>query len=179
MINIVSYAAIAVCVIMYILINRSNYPVDAAVKYGALMPLRVKRGEYWRLLTAGFLHIQIWHLVMNMLSLYNLSSLELVFGHGLFAVILLASIIGGNLLSFLLEGNDTTLTLGISGGLYGLLAGYLVYLFKLGLLADPSVRFSLLRVLGINLLINFMPNVSRMGHAGGFLSGFVIAMFML
>ena len=63
MINIVSYAAIAVCVIMYILINRSNYPVDAAVKYGALMPLRVKRGEYWRLLTAGFLHIQIWRTV--------------------------------------------------------------------------------------------------------------------
>jgi hypothetical protein len=34
-------------------------------------------------------------------------------------------------------------------------------------------------MLGVNLLINLMPNVSRMGHAGGFLTGFAIAMFML
>ena len=116
---------------------------------------------------------------MNMLSMYNLGALEMVFGHGLYALILIASIIGGNLLSFLLEGSDTTVTLGISGGLYGLMAAYLVFLFKLGLLAEPSIRFSLLRMLGVNLLINLMPNVSRMGHAGGFLTGFAIAMFML
>lgn len=176
---IVSYVVIGICAVLFVLLSRSQYPLDAAVKYGAMMPMRVKRGEYWRLITAGFLHIQIWHFLMNMMSMYNLGSLELIFGHGLFAVILLASIIGGNVLAMLLEGNDTTVSLGLSGGLYGLLAAYMVFLFKLGLLGDPSIRFSLLRMLGINLLINLMPNVSRMGHAGGFLTGFAIAMFML
>ncbi len=176
---IVCYACIAVCTVLFLLLNRSQDPVTAAVKYGAMMPMRVKRGEYWRLLTAGFLHIQIWHFLMNMVALYNLGTLEYVFGHGLFAGILLISIVGGNLLSFLLEKDDTRITLGISGGLYGLLAAYMVLLFKLGMLAEPSIRFSLLRMLGINLLINLLPNVSRMGHAGGFLTGFMIAMFML
>ena len=176
---IVAYVAMAVCAVLFFLIFRSPAPMDTAVKFGALMPLRVKRGEYWRLLAAGFLHIQIWHFLMNMLAMYNLGALEMILGHGLYAAILIASIIGGNLLSFLLEGSDTTVTLGISGGLYGLMAAYLVFLFKLGLLAEPSIRFSLLRMLGVNLLINLMPNVSRMGHAGGFLTGFAIAMFML
>lgn len=176
---IVTYAVIAVCAVLFIILNRSQEPLDTAVKYGAMMPLRVKRGEYWRLITAGFLHIQIWHFLMNMLSMYNLGGLERMFGPGLFAVILLASVIGGNALALFLEGTDTTVTLGLSGGLYGLLAAYMVLLFKLGLLGDPSIRFSLLRTLGINLLINLMPNVSRMGHAGGFLTGFAIAMFML
>ena len=174
----VAYGSIAVCAILFFLIFRSQSPLDTAVKYGALIPMRVKRGEYWRLIASGFLHIQIWHVLMNLYSLYSLSSLELVFGHGLFALILFASILLGNLLSVYL-GEENTITIGISGGLYGLFAAYLVLLFKLGMLQDPSVTFSVLRTLVVNLAINFMPNVSRLGHAGGFIAGFVIAMIML
>ncbi|MBR2767789.1 MAG: rhomboid family intramembrane serine protease [Solobacterium sp.] len=175
---IIGYGAIAVCVVLFFVITRSQYPLDTAVKYGALLPSRVKRGEYWRLLASGFLHVQIWHLLMNMYSLYSLSSLERVFGHGLFALILLASILLGSVLSVWL-GDENTITIGISGGLYGLFAAYLVLLFKAGLLQDQAVMFSVLRTLVVNLAINFMPNVSRLGHAGGFIAGFVIAMIML
>lgn len=175
---IIGYGAIAVCVVLFFVITRSQYPLDTAVKYGALLPSRVKRGEYWRLLASGFLHVQIWHLLMNMYSLYSLSSLEGVFGHGLFALILLASILLGSVLSVWL-GDENTITIGISGGLYGLFAAYLVLLFKAGLLQDQAVMFSVLRTLVVNLAINFMPNVSRLGHAGGFIAGFVIAMIML
>ena len=52
---IVSWVAIAACVVLFLLINRSMSPIDKAVELGALLPLRVKRGEYWRLLAAGFL----------------------------------------------------------------------------------------------------------------------------
>ncbi len=176
---IITWLTIAVCVILCIVMNRSSYPLDAAVKYGAMMPIRVKRGEYWRLLTAGFLHLQIIHLLMNMFSLYNLGSLERTFGSPLYALILFGSVIGGNLLSYFTGQEDTSISLGISGGLYGLLAAYMVMMFKLGLLGVPAVRYSLLRILIVNLAINLMPNVSRMGHAGGFLTGFAIAMFML
>ena len=175
---IVTYSAIAVCVTLFVIINRASFPLDKAVELGALLPMRVKRGEYWRVLTAGFIHIRIPHLLMNMLSLYNIGSLERSFGSGLFGIILVLSIIGGNLLSTFL-GDEDTITVGISGGLYGLLAAYMVLLFKLGLLQNSGVQAALLRTIFFNLLINLFPNVSRMGHAGGFLTGFVIAMVML
>lgn len=175
---IVTWSTIAVCAVMFMILNRSDYPVSKAAELGALLPMQVKRGEYWRLLTAGFLHIQVWHLLMNMYSLYNMGSLESWFGPAKFALILFGSVIGGNLLSTFL-GDEGTISLGISGGLYGLLAAYMVLLFKLGLLHDQAVMFSLLRTAIVNLLINLMPNVSRLGHAGGFLTGFAIAMLML
>ena len=175
---IVTYAAIAVCAVVFILISRSRFPLETAVQYGALIPERVKRGEYWRLLASGFIHVQIWHILLNMYSLYNLGSLERMFGHGKFALILIASIVTGNLLAAYL-GDENTITIGISGGLYGLFAAYMVLLFKLGLLQNQSIMFSVLRTLILNLAVNFMPNVSRMGHAGGFIAGFAIAMLML
>jgi hypothetical protein len=88
------------------------------------------------------------------------------------------TILLGNVLSVYL-GEEDTITIGISGGLYGLFAAYLVLLFKAGMLQDPSVMGSVLRTLVVNLAINFMPNVSRLGHAGGFIAGFAIAMIML
>ncbi|MBP3868129.1 MAG: rhomboid family intramembrane serine protease [Solobacterium sp.] len=175
---IVTWVAIAACVGCFLLINRSLSPIDKAVELGALLPLRVKRGEYWRLLTAGFLHIQPLHLLMNMYALYSYGSLERAFGPALFGTILLLSIIGGNVLSAFL-GSEDAITLGISGGLYGLLAAYMVLLYKLGMLQQPGVQSSLLRVLIVNLVINLFPNVSRQGHAGGFLTGFAIAMLVL
>ncbi|MBO7702824.1 MAG: rhomboid family intramembrane serine protease [Solobacterium sp.] len=175
---IITYVTIAVCVVLFIIMNRSQSPVSEAMRLGALIPMQVKRGQYWRLFTAGFLHLQIWHLLMNMYSLYNLGSMERWFGPGLYAAILFLSVIGGNLLCTFL-GEENTMTLGISGGLYGLLAAYFVLMFKLGLLHDQTVMFSLARTALVNLVINLMPNVSRLGHAGGFLTGFAIAMLML
>lgn len=174
----VTFAAMAVCIVVFILISRSSYPLDTAVQYGALIPGRVKRGEYWRLLAAGFIHIQIWHILLNMYSLYNLGSLEPRFGHVTFGLILIGSILTGNLLAAYL-GDENTITIGISGGLYGLFAAYMVLLFKAGLLQNQSIMYSVLRTLILNLAVNFMPNVSRMGHAGGFIAGFAIAMLML
>ncbi len=175
---IVTYAAMFICILLFILISQSPSPVDKAMELGALLPFRVKRGEYWRLVTAGFLHIRFPHILMNLFALYNFGWLERSFGPVLFGVILLLSIIGGNLLSVFL-GDENTITLGISGGLYGLLAAYMVLLFKLGLLQDPGIQSSLLRVLITNLIINMFPNVSRLGHAGGFLTGFAISMLVL
>ena len=176
---IVTWIVIAVCAVVGFLVGRSPDPYTAAARYGALLPNRVKRGEYWRLLTSGFVHIQLLHLLVNLYSMYNLGSLEPVFGHALFALILLASIVGGSLLSVFLGRDDTVMTVGLSGGLYGLLAAYMVKLFKLGMLGMPDVRMSVLRIALVNLAVNLIPNVSRLGHAGGFLTGFVISMFML
>jgi len=175
---ILTYAVIAVCAVLFFLISQSQYPLDTAVKYGALLPLRVKRGEYWRLIASGFLHMQVWHVLMNMYSLYSMGSLEPVFGHLRFGLILLVSVIAGNALAVWL-GEEDTITIGISGGLYGLFAAYMVLLFKLGMLQQQSVMFSVLRTLIVNLAVNFMPNVSRLGHAGGFIAGFLLAMVML
>ena len=175
---VITYGTIALCVVLCVVMNRSAYPMDEAARLGALIPVQVKRGQYWRLFAAGFLHLRLWHLLMNMYSLYNMGVLERRFGAPLFALILFGSVIGGNLLSVYM-GDERTMSLGLSGGLYGLCAAYMVLLFKLGLLHNEAVLFSLLRTAVVNLAINLMPNVSRLGHAGGFITGFVIAMLML
>ena len=81
--------------------------------------------QFWRLLTTMFLHGSLNHLFMNMISLMTLGTLfETKYGHWkmLFTVLFCALI--GSLTNGILTGNG--LTVGISGGLYGLLAIYTI-----------------------------------------------------
>lgn len=176
---IAAYVVIAVCAGIYLFkvvkggINGKN----ELLRY-ALIPMQVKRGQRYRLLTSGFVHLEAMHILVNMYSLYNLGAMEYILGHFRFLVILLASIVGGGLMCTYFGRQDTA-TVGISGGLYGLLAAYIVWLFKTGLMWRASVRLSVLRIVAVNLVINFMPGISRQGHAGGFLTGLIMSMFML
>lgn len=176
---IVAYTVILICVgIWLVKVGRGgSQGISDLMKY-SLIPMQVKRGQRYRLITSGFIHIAGMHLFANMYSLYNLGTMEYILGHLRFAVILLLSIIGGGLACTYYSREDTA-TVGISGGLYGLLAAYLVWLFKTGLIYNASIRMSILRVLIVNLLINFLPGISRQGHAGGFITGFLLSMFML
>ena len=164
---------IIICGIVYFLQYQSGEEFTS--KY-AMMSLQVKRGQYYRLLTSGFLHGNISHLLMNMLALYNLgSALEPFLGSVKFLIAILLSIVGGNLMVYLKE-RRTVMTVGISGGLYGLMFIYFVFLWSLGLLTIPSIRNSVLRTILINAFITFMPGISMYGHLGGALSGIILGL---
>ena len=135
---------------------------------GALSRAAIADGEYWRLLTAGFLHAGFFHLLLNMLSLWILGSiLEPAVGRARFALIYFVSLLCGSFGALLIE--PTGLTVGASGAIFGLMASAAIYARNRGL----SLMESGLGVwIGLNLVITFVvPGISIGGHIGGLIGG--------
>ena len=165
----VTYGIIFACIGIFIYINTQNDKYQTAINVGALYPARVRKGEYWRLIASGFIHITPYHLVVNMYSLYNYGWMEQYFGSFRFALILLLSIVGGSLLTLYL-GKKNTLTVGISGGIYGLVAVYILMLLK-----SPYIQlYDIIHMFMPMIVVNFLPNISVTGHLGGFITGILL-----
>lgn len=133
----------------------------------ALVPPLVARGELWRLLTSGFLHFGVAHIVVNMLVLYIIGrELETVLGRARFLAVYFVSLLGGSALVFLLA-DPRTITAGASGAIFGLMGGVLVVLLRMR--RNPG---SILGIIAINVLITFtIGGISIWGHLGGLAFG--------
>lgn len=165
----VTYGIIFVCIGIFIYINSQKDKYQAAIKVGALYPSNVRNGEYWRLIASGFIHITPYHLVVNMYSLYSYGWMEQYFGSFRFAVILLLCILGGSLLTLFI-GKKNTLTIGISGGIYGLVAIYIMMLLR-----SPYIQlYDIIHMFMPMIIVNFLPNISVTGHLGGFATGILL-----
>lgn len=176
----VTIIVIIICVLMWLHIKNSNEynrREDLVGKY-CMLPMQVQRGEWYRMITCAFIHVEFYHIFMNLYAMYNLGSLlEPLLGSIKFSIILFVSILGASYL--VLRQNQFTRTIGLSGGLYGLLAAYFIVLYKVGLFSNPSVQASLIRTVVVNVVISFMPNVSMMGHLGGAIAGAIISFFLI
>lgn len=151
-------------------LSRSQLFVD-----GSLIPAEVASGQYYRLLTAGFLHGSLMHIAANMLSLYFLGGpLERILGRGRFLTLYLVSLLGASV-SVMLFSEPVSLTIGASGAIYGLL-GALVVAFK-RMRADLR---SLIVVVALNVWITFQfPGISWQGHFGGLVVGAAVGAAMV
>lgn len=140
-----------------------------------LWPVAVYSGEWWRLLSAGFLHIGPAHLALNMLALYVLGrDLEPVFGRLRFLAIYLVSMLGGGVAVYLF-GDVRVPVAGASGAVYGLMGAMLVAVLRLKL--NPG---SALAVIGLNVVISFtLPGISLLGHLGGLAIGAAVTAGMI
>jgi membrane associated rhomboid family serine protease len=133
----------------------------------SLVPGLVAVGEWWRPVTAGFLHIGPVHLVFNMLALYVLGrDLETVLGRGRFLAVYVIALLGGSaaVMVFDLPGIEVA---GASGAVFGLMGGLAVVLRRM--------RFPLGQVIGliaVNVVISLViPGISITGHLGGLVVG--------
>lgn len=144
------------------------------ILFGAYYKPFILAGEYWRFLTVGFVHANIWHLLMNMMSLYALGrALEPIMKRWKYMVLLLGSTVGSAVFLFVVQGN--VLAVGISGGQpSGLMTTYFILLYRTGGLKDSRIRRIMISTLVMNLLINFMPGVSWVAHLGGTIAGFFL-----
>lgn len=123
-------------------------------------------GEWWRVITSGFLHIGFIHLAVNMLSLWMIGrDLERVLGRVRFAAVYFLSLIGGSI-GVMLFAAPNSGAAGASTALYGLLGCYLVAVVRLKL--DPR---SILITLVINVFLTFSLGLSIQGHFGGLVVG--------
>lgn len=169
---------LALCIAIYFGIKLINPitqdEITSAIIAGAYYKMNVVSAyEYWRLLTAGFIHVDMWHLLMNMMSLINLGSIvERHISKAQYLLTLILSIIVGNL--FVLIGDGNIVGVGISGGLFGLFGVYSVMLFAHGAFKNPRVLHSFISTLMMNLLISLLPNISMLAHVGGFITGIVM-----
>lgn len=166
---------IAVFTVLRLLTLRYEDPVAVSILLGSYYKIFVVTNyEFWRFLTAGFVHIDFFHILINSIALINLGTItEKIFGQVKFTIILLVSIVVGTVFVFVGQGNSVVV--GSSGGLYGLMGALLVYTFESGMIKQPLVRSQFIRILLINLMISFLPSVSLLGHLGGFVAGVLLA----
>ena len=170
---------IAICFVVWLFIQLfpSDSTITNSILIGAFYKPFVLAGEYWRLLTAGFVHVELWHLAMNMMALLSLGKIfEPLLGVRRYLLILIPSIIVGSL--FVLASPENSFVVGISGGIYGLLTAYVTLILRKGGWRIPPVRAALVNMLFINLLLNFLPNISVHAHLGGFVTGLIIYSFI-
>ena len=136
----------------------------------------VGAGQWWRLVTSGFMHFGAIHIGFNMLILYRLGQdLESGIGRLRFATIYFASLLGGSLAVVLLDAKG--ITGGASGAVFGMAGAATIALWQRG------VRFYNTGwgpMLAVNLLLTFaLPNISVGGHFGGLTVGVVLGWLLL
>ncbi|MFG2224679.1 rhomboid family intramembrane serine protease [Streptomyces sp. NPDC048644] len=135
----------------------------------------VAEGEWYRLVTAMFLHQQVAHIAFNMLSLWWLGPpLEAALGRIRFVALYLIAGLGGSALSYLLAAQNQP-SLGASGAIFGLLGATAVLLRRLNHDMKP-----VLILLALNLVFTFLwPNIAWQAHVGGLVVGAAVAYGMV
>jgi len=128
-------------------------------------------GQYYRLLTSAFLHLNILHIVMNMFALIVVGPyLERMLGAWRFGAVYLLGALGGSVAVYAFGGSYTA-TAGASGAIFGLFAVALLLVRELGF--DPQW---LIGTIVINFVFTFsISGISKWGHVGGFLAGALAA----
>jgi membrane associated rhomboid family serine protease len=173
----VSKALIAVNVLVFLLIQfagpetRGRILTDyALIGFGgsAEGTIGVADGEWYRLLTATFLHQMTFHLFANMLALWFLGPpLEALLGRLRFAALYLLSALGGSAASYAIS-DPNGFSIGASGAVFGLIGAMLVIGRKL----QYDLRMFVM-VLAFNVVIGFLPglNIDWRAHFGGLVVG--------
>ncbi len=148
---------------------------SSIVTDGGLTGPAVANGDWWRLVTSGFIHAGLLHVAFNMYALWWLGGiLERDIGSLRFLAIYFASILGGAAGALIASPN--AVTVGASGGVFGLLAAMLIIERQRGRSLMQSPIGALLVA---NLVITFvLPGISIGGHIGGIVGGAAAALIL-
>ncbi|MBQ9611042.1 MAG: rhomboid family intramembrane serine protease [Lachnospiraceae bacterium] len=152
-----------------------------ALRFGAQYSPYVRKGQYYRLVTAMFLHFGIYHLLANMYSLSVIGpTLESICGRERYLLIYLGSGLAGNLATWASDSirRKNVISAGASGCIFGLLGACLVIALLTGSRYMLSTR-SILTTLAINVIYGISSRrVNMAAHLGG-LAGGMILMFLV
>jgi membrane associated rhomboid family serine protease len=176
----VTYALIAINVLIYVGTSASGSSFTGSTGGGASVYTRfaldaqdVAQGDYYRLLTSGFLHYGLAHVALNMFGLFWLGRMiEPALGHVRFAAVYFTSLLCGSLGALLLSPN--ALTAGASGALFGLMGAAFVMARSRGI---DLVASGIGPVIVLNLVYSLLMagHVSIGGHLGGLIGGALAA----
>ena len=156
-------------------LDLGTMPGDWAL--GAKVPSLVANGEYWRLITANFLHGSLFpHLLINLVGILILGRLvELFYGSARLLVIFVLASVGGAIASYLWTPN---VSLGASTGIMGLLGVLIVHHTRYQRFLPPRVAGSLPLLVGLAILQTLLDwgsqEVDAFGHLGGLFTGLAL-----
>ncbi len=147
--------------------------------WGGNIPDAVRHGQWWRPITALFLHANWLHIGMNGAALWLFgSAVEKVMGRWRFLVIFFVAGSLGNLVSALWAHYDVSI--GASGGAFGVIGAFAVATYQLKSPLYHGIRRQLLLFIGLMVAADFTisglePQVDNMAHLGGFAAGIALA----
>jgi membrane associated rhomboid family serine protease len=179
-----SWALVAVLVLAFLLQAREGALVDplAMLRLGAGSAVFVEEGEWFRLVSANFLHAFEAHLVLNGLGLIILGGLlERLLGPWRLLIVYFVAALGGVVASML--WSEAPLMMGASTAVFGLAGGLLAtergLRAQLPPIARQSIR-SLALVVVLNVALGFaVPFIDQAAHLGGFAAGMLAGYLLL
>lgn len=174
---LMTYIIMAICVVMYLVTVIMGLNNMNLLLLGANNIQLLKHGQIYRLITYGFLHGSIVHLISNMYCLYVIGSqVENNLEKKRFLIVYFVSMITGGLLSALF--NDG-ISIGASGAIFGLLGAILYFGLHFRLYLSEALRTRIIPVIVLNLIIGFaVPGIDVACHIGGLIGGFLSAMMV-
>jgi len=175
---IVTWALIGVNVLVYLITVAQgagiNSPGGRLFEQWALFGPAVANGDWWRLLTAAFLHANLLHIGLNMLALVWLGApVERYIGHLRYLALYVVSGLAGSAGALL--ANPTSVTVGASGAIFGILGALLIIEYQ----ATGNLAGQAFTLIVINLVFSFsFAGISYGGHIGGLVGG-ILAMLAM
>ncbi|MGH2900739.1 MAG: rhomboid family intramembrane serine protease, partial [Solirubrobacteraceae bacterium] len=152
----VARVIVAICVVVWVAELATRNTESSVLARGVLFGPEIALGEWWRIVTSGFLHdnrlpMGLLHIGFNMYLLYYVGTLlEPTLGRARFVLAFFVAMLGGSLGALLLTPDKGTV--GASGAVFGLIAVALLELRSRGI---PPFRTELGTLLLLNLVITF------------------------
>lgn len=167
LINIVIW----LCMILYL----NRFSDVKLLEVGGLVHFNVVHGEWYRLISSMFLHFNFEHILMNMLSLFIFGKIvESIIGSWRMLIIYIISGLYGNFVS--LSFNTTTISVGASGAIFGLIGSIFVIMYLSKNFNKKMIGQLLIALVVLIVFSLFMSNINIMAHLGGFISGVLITL---
>jgi membrane associated rhomboid family serine protease len=149
------------------------------IAHGGLVGSYVlQNGEWWRILSSGFLHGSLMHLAFNMFALWQVGTfVEIIYGTPRMAVIYFVAMFAGGVAVTYFDPN--VVTVGASGAIFGLFGALAIAGFRMGERGRDIMRQTT-GIIVINLVISFLPgtNISIEDHIGGLICGTICGLLL-
>lgn len=174
---ILTYTLIGINLLIFLImtIYGGTDEIDILLDFGAKEAFLISIGEYWRIITAIFLHNGLLHFSLNSLALYYLGKVtEQIYGSFRFFWIYLSAGIVGNIFSIIFM--PESIGVGASGAIYGLFGALLYFGYVYPDLFFRTMGKDVITILVINIIFSLaVQNVDMYAHLGGLVGGFLVA----
>lgn len=182
---IITYGLIAMNAIIWLLLEQAGGSLNSEtlLRFGALYtPYIMKYKEFWRLITANFIHIGASHLFFNCFSLYIFGSrLEMYLSRTKYLVIYLGAGIFGSAFSLCanLITDNYAISAGASGAIYGLIGSIIVCSYAGRKALDGLNSYIMVLYFISGMAVSFVSlNVDSSAHLGGFIGGILLTFIL-
>lgn len=177
----ITIGIVAINVIVYLILEWIGDTEDAlfmASHGGMYPPFLLNDNQWWRILTAGFLHFGVTHLANNMVVFALLGErLERATGHVRLAVIYLLSLLGGGVASYavMVYTGNYAVSAGASGAVFGVIGGMLRIVIRHHGRFEGMTTKRFVFMIALSLYYSFSSiNVDNWAHIGGMITGFIV-----